>query len=158
MATIPYGDESSRRPPAGTRAAFLTDLMGALAQETAYKASWGTDTDVVIEANPVDPRWGGGHKRAEYSAALKTADAERAVYFWEMLKERSREASLGAFDIGTYAVSDIESPGSKHAATIGPGSASWEWGHGTLRSLVEDVAARHGFRVHVVLTRNAAVY
>jgi hypothetical protein len=158
MATIDHHHESSRRPAAGTRAAFLTDLMGALAQETAYHASFGADTDVVIEANPVDTRWGGGHARADYSAALKTVEAERAVYFWETLKERSHGLSSGAFDTETYAVSDSDPSGSKPELTIGPGSASWEWGHGTLRALVQDVAARHGFRVHVVLTRHAAVY
>jgi predicted RNA methylase len=131
--------------------------MGVLAGETAYHASWGTDTDVVIEANPVDPRWGAGHKRADYAAALKAVEAERAVYFWETLLERGNVAPLG-FDSEAYPVITGDDAGTKLEATVGPGSTSWQWGHGTLRALVEDVAARHGYRVYVVLARRAASY
>ena len=41
---------------------------------------------------------------------------------------------------------------------MGPGTTSWEWGHGTLRAVVEDVASRHGFLMHPVLARNSATW
>jgi hypothetical protein len=142
----------------GTRAAFLTDLMTALSAEHAYSATWGSDTDLTITSNPVDARWGAGHKRAEYTAALKVAEPEHTVYFWEMLKERSQGISFGTLETESYSTIGAKRSGTKREATIGPGSTSWEWGYGTLRRLVEDVAARHGFTVRVVLTRRAAAW
>ncbi len=127
-----------------SRTAFLTDLIGTFASNEAYTAEWGVDTDMTIASNPVHGTWGTGKKRIEYSAALKAVEADRTVYFWEMLKEAS-----GGF----------EKPSGKKAETvIGPGSTSWEWGYGTQRALVEDVAARHGFTVRVVLDRRSATW
>lgn len=140
----------------GTRAAFLTDLMAVLCTEPGYHAEWGSDTDVTITSNPVDARWGAGHKKAEYAAALKAVEAERVVYFWEMLKERSQGMTFGTFESETYSTVGLKRSGTKHEATFGPGSTSWDWGYGTLRTLVESVAVRHGFTVHVVLNRRAA--
>ncbi|HEY5517285.1 MAG TPA: hypothetical protein VIL15_03345, partial [Coriobacteriia bacterium] len=37
---------------AGTRVGFLTDLMTAFAQNPAYSAAWGSDTDMTIANNP----------------------------------------------------------------------------------------------------------
>jgi hypothetical protein len=142
----------------GTRAAFLTDLMAALSTEHGYTAQWGADTDVAISSNPVDARWGTGHKRAEYSAALKVTEAEGTVYFWETVKERGHGTSFEAPEVEVPSTGGTQRPGMKREATIGPGSASWEWGHGTLRRLVEEVAARHGFMVKVVLTRHSAAW
>lgn len=122
---------------APNRDAFLRDLMTTFASNPAYTAVRGTDTDMEISSNPVDPRWAAGKKRVEYTAVLKVADHERTVHFWELLKNRSD--------------TEIE-------AGMGPGSTSWEWGYGTLRALVEDVAARHGFMVRVALNRHAALY
>jgi hypothetical protein len=144
--------------PIGPRVAFLTDLMAALASEPGYSAEWGSDTDVTIASNPVDARWGAGHKKTEYTAALKVVEAERTVYFWEVLKERSSGIPFGTFESESYPTVGAKRSGTRHEATIGPGSTSWEWGYGTLRKLVEDVAARHGFGVHVVFTRAAAVW
>jgi len=118
-----------------SRSAFLTDLLATFAANPAYTAAWGENTDMTIESNPVDSSWGFGSKRVEYAAALKAVEADRTVYFWELLTERS---------------------GTKDETLVGPGSVSWEWGYGTLRKLIEDVAGRHGFTVRVVLTKQAA--
>jgi hypothetical protein len=139
-----------------SRSAFLTDLMAAFASNPAYTAAWGTDTDMVVASNPVDGSWGLGHKRVEYTAALKAVEAERTVYFWELLKERSSGMTFGTFESETYTQVGLKRSGTKKEAVVGPGSASWEWGYGTLRALIEDVAARHGFTVRVVLTRRSA--
>jgi hypothetical protein len=141
-------------PP--SRSAFLNALMATIASGPAYTAAWGTDTDMTIESNPVDGAWGVGKKRVEYSAALKAVEADRTVFFWEMLKERTSGMSFGTFESESYTTVGKRRSGTKKEAVIGPGSASWEWGYGTLRALVEEVAARHGFTVRVVLTRHAA--
>lgn len=148
----------SNVPAAGTRDGFLADLMQTLAGDHGYAAEWGSDTDMVISSNPVDGRWGMGSKRAEYSAALKVVEQERSVYFWEMLKERSQGMTFGTFGSESYTTVGMTRSGTKHESVVGPGSNSWEWGYGTLRKLVEEVAARHGLTVHVVLMRRSATW
>jgi hypothetical protein len=147
--------ESGNRPvsASGTRTGFLIDLLAVFGQSRAYSAAWGSDTDMTIASNPVDPMWGSGKTRAEYSAALKVAEADRVVHFWEVLKEHATGIPLKSGESESYVPEDI----GKRAA-VGPGSAPWEWGYGTTRKVVEEVAARHGFTVRLVLTRDAAVW
>lgn len=137
---------------AGTREGFLADLLAALSNDHGYRAHRGHDTDVVISSNPVDSRWGAGPERAEYVAALRVEERERSVYFWETLT--SREA------VQSTELEEAAEPeeGSEAVAGMGPGTTSWQWGHGTLRTVVEDVALRHGFLMHPVLARNSATW
>lgn len=122
-------------PLATSRAAFLADLLATFASNPAYTAVLGTDTDVEICSNPVHASWGAGPDRHEYAAVLTADGPDRTVRFWEQLKGRSGAPSEGA---------------------VGPGSASWEWGYGTLRALIDEVAGRHGFSVKTVLSKHAA--
>ena len=144
--------------PGPNRTAFLTDLMATFASNSAYSASWGADTDMTISSNPIDARWGMGDQRVEYAAALKAVEAERTVYFWEMLKEKSGGGSLGTLETETRSVVDTELSGTKANAVVGPGSASWAWGYGTQREHVAEVAARHGFDVKTVVARQSATW
>lgn len=157
----PTGAPVAPAPPvstSGTRTGFLVDLMAIFAQSPSYSAQWGNDTDMTIASNPVDGMWGVGKKRAEYTAALKVSEVDHTVFFWEMLKERSSGFSFGTFESETYTTVGTKRSGTKKEAVVGPGSTSWEWGYGTTRKVVEEVAARHGFTVRVVLTRHAAVW
>jgi hypothetical protein len=157
-ASAPVVPATSSTPLPPSRTAFLTALMATVASNPAYNATWGTDTDMTIESNPVDGGWGVGTKRVEYSAALKAVEADRTVYLWELLKERTSGISFGTFESESYTTVGAKRSGTKKEAVVGPGSASWEWGYGTLRALIEEVAARHGFTVRVVLTRHAAAW
>lgn len=151
----PAPDPTPAEAPAvsasGTRTGLLIDLMSIFAQSRPYSAAWGSDTDMTIASNPVDGMWGAGKQRAEYSAALKVADVERTVYFWEMLREPSSVAGFDSTEPETYS-------GAEKGTAAGPGSASWEWGYGTTRKVVEEVAARHGFSLRVVISRHAAAW
>ncbi len=124
-----------------SRTEFLSDVMATFGSNPAYCAAWGADTDLTIASNPVHPSWGAGDKRVDYAAALKVSEPEQAVYFWEAVKRR---------------VDDGSAPHDSVLPVVGPGSTSWEWGYGTLLALIQDVAARHGFTVKVVLSRSAA--
>lgn len=142
---------------AGTRAAFLADVLSTLTQSKAYCAGVGLDTDVIVASNPVDPSWGTGDRRAEYNGALKAVESDRTVYFWEQMRLRGGGESLDALEPGAAPTTDDEDAAKRDGA-VGPGSASWEMGYGTLRTVVEEVAARHGFQVRVVLGRPAAAW
>lgn len=155
-ASAPVHDSAA--VAAGTRAGFLTDLMAAFSDAPAYSAGWGADTDMTIVSNPVDGIWGLGKKRAEYTAALKVSEPDRTVYFWEMLKEQSSGLSFGTFETESYSTVGMKRSGKKKEIVVGPGAASWEWGYGTTREVVEEIATRHGFGLRVVLTRNAATW
>ncbi len=154
----PIVDAPESAAAVGTRVGFLTDLMAAFSDSPSYTAEWGADTDMTIASNPLDGTWGVGKKHAEYSAALKVSEPDRAVTFWEILKERSSGMTFGTFESETYTIFGTKRSGTKKEKVIGPGSGSWEWGYGTTRKVVEDIAARHGFAVRVVLTRNSATW
>jgi hypothetical protein len=139
----------------GTRVGFLSDLTAAFAHTPAYSASWGPDTDMTVSSNPVDAMWGIGTARTEYAGAIKVSEVDRTIYFWEQLREQASGIALAAFDSEDYTTHGATPPGARERA-VGPGSASWEWGYGTTRPLVEEVAARHGFAVRTVLSRRAA--
>lgn len=159
-----YDSETGRPEPAasvsaaGTRVGFLTDLMSAFSENPAYSAAWGADTDMTIVSNPIDDTWGIGKKRAEYTAALKVSEADRTIVFWEMLKERSSGLTFGTIESETYTTFGTKRSGTKKEAVIGPEAAPWEWGYGTTRKVVEEIASRHGFGLRVVLSRNAALW
>jgi hypothetical protein len=140
-----------------SRDAFLNDLLSQMASNTAYTAEIGTDSDMAIESNPVDTMWGTGDKRVDYCAVLKAVESEGTVYLWEMLTERTSGFSYGTFDSEANLAAGSRQGGSGHPP-MGPGSPSWEWGFGTLRPLIEQTAARHGFVLHEVLTRRAACW
>jgi len=142
----------------GTRTGFLIDLMAVFAHSRAYTAGWGSDTDLAIASNPVDGMWGTGSTRAEYAAALKVAEVDRVVHFWEMLKEHTGGVLMESVGTETYAPVETGDPGAAKKTAAGSGSTSWEWGYGTTRKVVEEVAARHGFTLRPVLTRDAAVW
>ncbi len=156
-------DSATGQPPqavaaGGTRVGFLTDLMAVFASSPSYSAGWGVDTDMTIASNPLDDGWGVGKKRTEYSAALKVSEQDHCVTFWETLKERSHGTTFGASESENHSALSAQRSGTKTEAVVGPGAASWGWGHGTTRKVVEEIAARHGFTVRVVLTRNSATW
>lgn len=129
----------------------MGDLMGAFAANPAYTAALGADTDVTIASNPVHASWGTGDERMEYAAALKAVESDKTVYFWETLRPRSS----GGLASGDHVAAE---KGAQAGADTGPGSASWEWGYGTLRRMVDELAVRNGFTVKVVLSRSAATW
>jgi hypothetical protein len=117
--------------PRDVREEFICDLNATIAQYPAYTAVRGQDTDISIVSNPVDPTWASGMLRSEYDAAVKVVEPQRAVYFWEALKQRGIETSAGT---------------------------SMEWGYGTTRRLVEAVALRHGLMLKTVLRKSSALW
>ena len=131
-----------------SRSAFLSDLMTTLAADPAYTAALGADTDITIASNPVHASWGAGDERMEYAAALRALESDKTVYFWEVLKPRSSGGLASEVHVG-------EAKGPEADATD-PGAASSQWGYGTLRRMVAEVAVRHGFTVKAVLNRSAA--
>ena len=142
----------------GTRVGLLADLSAAFAQSPSYSATWGTDTDMTVASNPVDAMWGSGKGRTEYAAAVKVSEVDRTVYFWEQLSEQASGLALGTVDSEGGGASGGTHPGAATRADVGPGSAPWEWGYGTTRAVVEEVAARHGLTVRTVLLRRAAIW
>jgi hypothetical protein len=129
-----YADPAPAVDASGTRVGFLSDLSAAFAQSPSYSAAWGTDTDMTVASNPVDVMWGTGKDRTVYTAALKVSEVDRTVCFWEQLSGQA--SGFGTVDPET----------------------SGEWGYGTTKAVVKEVAARHGFTVRVVLSRRAAIW
>jgi len=144
-------------PVAGTRDSFLTDLMGTFAQYPGYAVAWGSDTDMTVSNKVADANLGTVKKKVDYEAALKAVEADRTVYFWEILKEKGSGLSFGGIESESYSTFGAKRYGTKKEVVIGAGGvASVEWDYGRTRAIVESVAARHGFGVKVVLNRKKA--
>lgn len=144
-------------PASGTRDSFLTDLMATFAQYPGYAVGWGSDTDMTVSNKVADANLGTVKKKVDYEAVLKAVEADRTVYFWEILKEKGSGLSFGGIESESYSTFGAKRYGTKKEVVIGAGGvASYEWDYGQTRAIVEGVAARHGLRVKVVLNRKQA--
>jgi hypothetical protein len=149
---------AAAQPAAGTRDAFLRDLMSTMAQYPDYAVAWGTDTDMTISSNVVDANVVTAKKKVDYEAVLKAVEAEHVVYLWEILKEKGSGFSMGGFESETTTFSGKRWGTTKEVIVGAGGVASYEWDYGKTRAIIENVAARHGFTVKVVLNRKKAIW
>lgn len=145
-------------PPVDARLALLADILAAFAPYPGYAVAYGTDTDVVIGNDVADASWGTGKKKVEYSAILKAMEPERTIHFWEMLKESGGGLNFGGFESESYSTVGMKRFGKKKEVVAGPGGVAmdYDWDYAATRRIVEDVAARHGWRVKVVLRKSSA--
>jgi hypothetical protein len=146
--------------PANDRLALLAAVLQAFAPYPGYQVRYGTDTDVVIDNQVADAKWAGGKKKIEYSAVLKAVEAERTVYFWEMLKESGGGLNFGGFESESYSTFGTKRSGKKKEIVFGPGGVEMnaEWDYGATRGIVESVAASMGWTVKTVLRKQSACW
>ncbi|NTW28162.1 MAG: hypothetical protein HGA39_02205 [Coriobacteriia bacterium] len=146
--------------PVGTRLGFLADVLAAFSAHQGYTAAYGTDTDLAINNVVAAASWGLGKKKVEYSAIMKAVEPERTVYFWEMLKEKGGGASFGGFESESYTTFGKKRSGTKKETVFGPDGKvlDYSWDYAETREIVEQIAARHGFKVKVVLRKGSAQY
>jgi len=142
----------------GDRLALLGDMLATLGQYPNYTARYGTDTDVVIDNEVANANWGVGKKKVEFSAIMKAVEAEATIYYWEMLKESGGGLDFGGFDAEMSTTSGMRRWGTKKETVIGPGGVEvdYSWDYAATRRIVEDVAARHGWKVKTVLRKKSA--
>ncbi|HEY3316883.1 MAG TPA: hypothetical protein VGK50_00455 [Coriobacteriia bacterium] len=156
---VPPAVEPPAAPPAlATRDALLPAILAAFAAYPGYNVRYGTDTDVVIDNRVADASWGTGKKKVEYEAILKAVEGERTLYFWEMLKEQGAGVSFGGFESESYSTFGAKRWGKTKEVVVGPGGKAmdYEWDYAATRRIVEDVAARGGWKVKVVLRKKSA--
>ena len=139
---------------------MLADMLTTLGQYPNYHSAYGTDTDIVIDNQIADANWGTGAKKVEFSAIMKAVEPERTIYYWEMLKESGGGLSFGGFDAEMTTTSGMKRWGTKKEVVIGPSGVAmdYNWDYAATRRIVEDVAARHGWRVKTVLQRKSAAW
>jgi len=144
-------------PPAD-RLALLADVLTTLGQYPNYTSQYGTDTDIVVSNEVANASWAGGKKKIEFSAIMKAVEAEHTIYYWEMLKESGSGLDFGGFDAEMSTTVGMKSWGTKKETVIGPDGIAMdaEWDYAATRRIVENVAARHGWQVKVVLKKNSA--
>jgi len=147
-------------PAAGTRDALLPDILATIAQYPGYTAQYGTDTDIRIDNQVANASWGTGKKKIEFSAHMKAVEAERTLYYFEVLKETGGGLSFGGFESESYSTFGSKRSGTTKEVVIGPGGVAMnaEWDYAATRQIIESVAAKHGWRVKVVMTPGAAKY
>lgn len=143
---------------ASDRLVLLADLLAAFAQYPSFSAHYGTDTDIAVDNQLVDANWGTGKKKVEYSAIMKAVEPELTLYFWEIVKESGAGLNFGGFEAETYSTSGKTRSGVQKMMIIGADGqpVEWEWDYAATRSIVEDVASRHGWKTKVVLQKKSA--
>lgn len=144
--------------PMTEREGLLAAILETLGQYPGYDAKYGTDTDILIDNKVADASWGVGKKKIEYSAMLKAVEAEKTVYFWEMLKEVGSGMNFGGFESESYTTIGKKRSGKTKQVILGPGGVEVdaEWDYGATRKLIEGIAAARGWRVKVVLRKGSA--
>ena len=143
---------------ASDRLTLLADILATFAQYPSFNAQYGTDADIVVDNQLVNANWGAGKKKVEYSAVMKAVESELTLYFWEILKESGAGLNFGGFEAETYSVSGKSRSGVQKMMIVGTNGVpvEWEWDYADTRRLVEDVAARHGWKTKVVLQKKSA--
>jgi len=145
-------------PPQGSRLALLAGILEAFSAYPNYQAHYGTDSDIVIDNAIAAASWGVGKKTVEYSAVMKAVEADKTLYFWEMVKEKGAGMSFGGFESESYSTSGTKRSGQVKERIVGPDGVAmeYEWDYGQTRAVVESVAAAHGWKVKTVLRKKAA--
>lgn len=144
----------------GSRLALLADMLETFGGYPGYTAAYGTDTDITIDNSVALASWGTGKKKVEYSAHMKAVEAERVLYFFEILKESGGGLSFGGFQSESYSTFGAKRSGKTKEVVLGPNGVAmdYEWDYGQTRAIVESVCARHGWTVKVVLRPGSAKY
>ena len=154
----PCARARTRSPAASDRLTLLADILATLALYPSFQANYGTTSDIVVDNQIVDASWVGGKKTVEYSAAMKAVEPELTLYFWEILKETSSGLNFGGFEAEAYTTSGTTRSGKQKMMVLGTDGVpvEWEWDYAATRSVVEDVARRHGWSTKVVLQKKSA--
>lgn len=139
---------------------MLADMLATLDLYPNYKSQYGTDTDIVIDNQIADANWGTGKMKVEFSAIMKAVEAEHTIYYWEILKEKSSGLNFGGFESEVTTTYGTKRSGTKSEFVMGPDGVAVDvnWDYGATRRIIEDVAARHGWAVKVVLKRSSATW
>ena len=155
---VPAAPAAPAPAPPADRIALLADVLATLGQYPNYTSQYGTDTDIVVSNEVASANWGTGKKKIEFSAIMKAVEAEHTIYYWEMLKESGSGLNFGGFDAEMSTTVGMKSWGTKKETVIGPDGVAVdaEWDYAATRRIVENVAARHGWQVKVVLKKNSA--
>ena len=145
-------------PGGGTGAAVAAEIAQALLAKTGYTVTGGTNTDLVIGSEVANANWITGKKKVTYSAIMKAEDAERTVYWWEMLQESGGGLSFGTMGVESTSTFGTKRYGATKEVVIGPGGVAmdYSWDYAATRRLAEEIAARHGFAFKVVLRKKSA--
>jgi hypothetical protein len=141
-----------------SRVELLAGILELLGGYPAYRAVYGTDTDIVIDNQVADAAWSTGKKKVTYEAMLKAVEPEQTVYFWEALKESGGGLSFGGVESESYTISGTKRSGKKKETVVGPGGvvADYAWDFSTTRLLIEDAVAARGWRMKTVLRKGSA--
>lgn len=145
-------------PAKSGRDPLLADIRAALAERTGYEVLSGQKSDLEIRSAVAAANWGTGKKKVDFEAVLTVSDADRTVYYWEILKERGGGLSFGTVESESYTVSGWKRSGTKGEMVAGPGGVAldYAWDYGKTRVLIEQACARHGYALKVVLRKSKA--
>lgn len=151
---------ASDSAPQSAREALLTDIRGILAAQGGYNVTTGSNTDLAVDNRVADASWGTGNVKVEYEAIMKADEAERMLYFWEIVKEQRSGLSFGSVGGESSTTFGAKRWGFTTEKVVGPGGvvANYSWDYGKTRTLIEEVCTRHGFRMKVVLRKGSAQY
>jgi hypothetical protein len=136
----------------------VSEIAAALAEKTGYTVTTAPDSDLVISSDVANANWGTGKKKVSYSAIMKAEEADRTVYWWEMLSEVSSGFSFGTASSETYTIAGAKRSGTTREVIVGPGGVAlnYHWDYAATRQLAEEIAKRHGYRLKVVLRKKSA--
>jgi hypothetical protein len=159
-APAPAPEPAPTAPGQSDRLTMLADMLATLGQYPNYNSQYGTDTDIVIDNQIADANWGTGAKKVEFSAIMKAVEPERTIYYWEIVKESGGGLSFGGFESEMSTTSGTKRWGKTSETVIGPNGVAmdYDWDYGATRSIVESVAAKHGWKVKTVLQKKSAAW
>lgn len=159
-APEPATPAATAAPAPGTRDALLAELMATFSQHGGYTAAYGGGTDLSLNNQVADSRWSTGKKKVSYEAVMKAVEAERTLYFWEILKESGGGLTFGSANLESTSTMGTKRWGTKKEVVFGPEGkvVDYSWDYAATRNLVTEVAGRHGWQVKTVIVKKKAMW
>lgn len=144
---------------ASGRDALIADIRAALFERTGYSVATGARADLEIGSEVASANWGTGAKKVSFEAVLTVQEADKTVRYWEALKESSSGLAFGSSSVEAYSTVGWKRSGAKKETVLGPEGVAvdYAWDYAKTRELVEQVCARHSYKLKVVLLKSKAL-
>ncbi|MEW5785324.1 MAG: hypothetical protein AB1767_09670 [Bacillota bacterium] len=137
-------------------------LIGTITQHLAsigIQCVVGSGTDISVNSELLDAKWGSGQKKIEYQAAAYFDETAKTIFFWELTKETGSGFSFGvnresSFQSGATLSRKVKSIG------YGPDGKAYEYEFnlGAVSKTFKDAAKASSWKFKIVLKRDKALY
>lgn len=144
--------------PAQPGSELLAKLL-SLDEKGPISIQRGTDTDIIVSNEVVNKNWATGRKKVSYQARILLQENENAVYFWEMLEERSSGLQFNiGFEKTRIKGKEVFSSANQSGFGLkGEPVFDYQFDYGSLREAFKEIIEEAGWKFKLVISKGKTV-